>query len=250
MKSRKSIELTGHYCKNIRILCLDHMSTIYCREEFSLTGNFCGDLKVLERRKSLHRYLKSRLADINESENLGVVTEQELIKGCIQEDKRSQKELFRLYGGRLLGICLRYARHRLEAEDILQDAFIKIFDNIASFEGKGSFDGWLRRIVVNTALKNYQKSSFQQEQIGLGEELDIPIDPVIYADLQEEELLRLIARLPDGYRVVFNLYAIEGYSHREIADTLEIKESTSRSQLVKARKLLQNMILQMQRVAV
>ena len=99
-------------------------------------------------------------------------------------------------------------------------------------------------------MKNYQKSSFQQEQIGLGEELDIPIDPVIYADLQEEELLGLIARLPDGYRVVFNLYAIEGYSHREIADTLEIKESTSRSQLVKARKLLQNMILQMQRVAV
>ena len=178
------------------------------------------------------------------------MTEQELIQGCIKEDKRCQKELFRRYAGRLLGICLRYARHRLEAEDILQDAFIKIFDKIASFEGKGSLEGWLRRIVVNTALKNYQKLSFQQEQIGLGEELDIPIDPVIYADLQEAELLNLIARLPDGYRVVFNLYAIEGYSHREIANTLEIKESTSRSQLVKARKLLQNMILQMQRVAV
>jgi len=187
---------------------------------------------------------------VKDLENFGVVTEHELIKGCIQEDKRCQKELFRQYAGRLLGICLRYARHRLEAEDILQDAFIKIFDNIASFEGKGSFEGWLRRIVVNTALKNYHKSSFQQEQIGLGEGLDIPIDPVIYADLQEEELLNLVARLPDGYRLVFNLYAIEGYSHREIAETLDIKESTSRSQLLKARKSLQSMILQMQRVAV
>ena len=150
----------------------------------------------------------------------------------------------------MLVVCLRYARHRLEAEDILQDAFIKIFDNIGNFGFRGSFDGWIRRIVVNTALKNYRKSSFQQEQIGLKEELDVPIDPVIYADLHEAELLDLISRLPDGYRVVFNLYAIEGYSHREIAETLQVKESTSRSQLVKARKLLQQMILQMQRVAV
>lgn len=150
----------------------------------------------------------------------------------------------------MLAVCLRYARHRLEAEDILQDAFIKIFDNIAKFEHKGSFDGWIRRIVVNTALKNYRRSSFQQEVIGIDDGLDVPIDPVIYADLHEADLLDLIARLPDGYRVVFNLYVLEGYSHREIAESLDIKESTSRSQLVKARKLLQQMILQMQRVAV
>lgn len=178
------------------------------------------------------------------------MTEQELIQGCIQENKHCQKEVFRRYAGRMLAICLRYARHRLEAEDILQDAFIKIFDKIASFEFKGSFESWIRRIVVNTALKNYRKSSFQYEQIGLEEELDVAIDPVIYGDLHTEELMNLVARLPDGYRIVFNLFAIEGYSHREIAETLNIKESSSRSQLVKARKLLQNMILQTQRVAV
>ncbi len=181
---------------------------------------------------------------------IGEVTEQELIQGCIQENKQCQKEVFRRYAGRMLAICLRYARHRLEAEDILQDAFIKIFDKIASFEFKGSFESWIRRIVVNTALKNYRKSSFQYEQIGLEEELDVAIDPVIYNDLHTEELMNLVARLPDGYRIVFNLFAIEGYSHREIAETLNIKESSSRSQLVKARKLLQNMILQTQRVAV
>ena len=187
---------------------------------------------------------------VKEPENLGVVTEKELIHGCIQENRRCQREVFQRYAGHMLTVCLRYARHRLEAEDILQDAFIKVFDNITKFEFKGSFEGWIRRIVVNTALKNYQRSSFQQEKIGLEDELEIPIDPAIYSDLHEEDLLNLIGRLPDGYRVVFNLFAIEGYSHKEIADTLNIKESTSRSQLVKARKLLQSMVVQMQRVAV
>ncbi|MCB9296986.1 MAG: sigma-70 family RNA polymerase sigma factor [Lewinellaceae bacterium] len=178
------------------------------------------------------------------------MTEKELIKGCIQEDRYYQQELFRRYSGKMLMVCLRYARHEMEAEDILQDAFIKIFDNIAKFEFKGSFEGWIRRIVINTALKNYSRKSFKQEQIGLDNYPDLPLEPEIYAHLQEEELLRLIAKLPEGYRLVFNLNAIEGYSHKEIADMLGIQESTSRSQLVKARKMLQAMIIDLQKIAV
>ncbi len=150
----------------------------------------------------------------------------------------------------MMGVCLRYTRHEMEAEDILQDAFIKVFDHIDKFEFKGSFEGWIRRIVINTALKNYGKKSFRHEQIGLESQPELPLEPDIYAHLQEEELLRLIARLPDGYRIVFNLYAIEGYNHKEIAEMLGIQESTSRSQLVKARKMLQVMITDMQKIAV
>ena len=150
----------------------------------------------------------------------------------------------------MLAVCLRYTRHRMEAEDILQDAFIKVFDNISKFEFKGSFEGWIRRIVINTALKNYSKKSFKQEQIGLENQPELPLEPEIYSNLEEEELLRLINQLPDGYRVVFNLYAVEGYSHKEIADLLGIQESTSRSQLVKARKMLQGMIVELQKIAV
>jgi len=139
----------------------------------------------------------------------------------------------------------------MEAEDVLQDAFIKVFDNIAQFKFNGSFEAWVRRIVVNTALKNYQRKSFRDEQLGLDANMaDLPIEPSIFAHLHEEELLNLIARLPDGYRIVFNLFAIEGYSHREIADMLGIEVGTSRSQLLKARKWLQAEVLKMQKIAV
>lgn len=130
----------------------------------------------------------------------------------------------------------------------MQEAFIKVYDNVAKFQFKGSFEGWIRRIVINTALKNYQKSSFQKERIGLEDYDDRPIEPEAISLLQEEELLDLIEQLPDGYRVVFNLYAVEGYSHKEIAEMLGIGESTSRSQLVKARKMLKDRILKLQTI--
>ncbi|MCB0642738.1 MAG: sigma-70 family RNA polymerase sigma factor, partial [Phaeodactylibacter sp.] len=163
--------------------------------------------------------------------------------------RNCQRELFTRYAGKMLTVCRRYARHQMEAEDILQDAFIKVFDNIAKFQFKGSFEGWIRRVVVNTALKNYQRSSYQKERIGLEPYDDRPLEPTAITHLQEEELLNLIGKLPDGYRLVFNLYVIEGYSHKEIADTLEIGESTSRSQLVKARKMLKDQIMKLQTIA-
>lgn len=178
------------------------------------------------------------------------VTERELIEGCMREDRKCQQEVFRRYASKMMGVCLRYARHQMEAEDLLQDAFIKVYNNISKFEHKGSFEGWIRRIVVNTALKNYSKKSFTYEQIGVEEQPENSAPPEVYAHLHEEELLKLVAALPDGYRVVFNLYAIEGYSHKEISEMLGCQESTSRSQLVKARKLLQAQILKLQKIAV
>jgi RNA polymerase sigma-70 factor (ECF subfamily) len=178
------------------------------------------------------------------------VTEKEIIQGCIQERRECQQEVFRRYAGKMLAVCMRYARHQMEAEDVLQDAFIKVFDHVHQFQFKGSFEGWIRRIVVNTALKNFDRKSFSHEQLGIEPHDDQGVEPTVYDHLHEEELLALIAKLPDGYRMVFNLYAIEGYSHAEIAEMLGIQESTSRSQLVKARKMLQIMVTDLLKIAV
>lgn len=177
------------------------------------------------------------------------MTEKELVKGCIRENRSCQQEVFRRYAGKMLHVCRRYTRHHMEAEDILQDAFMQIFDKVHTFKFQGSFEGWVRRIVVNTALKNYQKSSFKKEQIGIENRPENPVAPEVFSQLGEEELLNLVTNLPQGYRVVFNLYAIEGYSHKEIAESLGIGESTSRSQLVKARKMLQSQVLELNKVA-
>jgi len=150
----------------------------------------------------------------------------------------------------MLGVCLRYGRNRMEAEDILQDAFIRIFDHMADFKGQGSLEGWVRRIVVNTALMYYRSHKPVHAETAQLESDMASYEPGVYADLGEKELLDMIDRLPEGYKVVFNLYVIEGFSHAEIAEQLNITESTSRSQLVKSRKMLQSMILELQRIAV
>ena len=177
------------------------------------------------------------------------MTDKELIDGCIREDRHFQKMLVQRFAGKMMTVCRRYARHQMEAEDMVQETFIKVFDNITSFGFKGSFEGWIRRIAVNIALKKVKKFSFQNEKIGMEKLPEISLDPAVLAQLHEEEILKLIAGLPEGYRLVFNLYVIEGFSHREIAKNLNIEESTSRSQLLKARKMLQVRIIQMQKVS-
>lgn len=164
----------------------------------------------------------------------------ELIDGCLKEDRRTQELLYKRYSNRMWGVCLRYSRSREEAEDILQEGFMKVFDNIGKFKFEGSFEGWVRRIMVNTALRHYNKSVFKEEKLANDdEEIDALVDPAALANISEKELLRVIDELPEGYRVVFNLYVIEGYDHKEIAEMLGIAESTSRSQLTKARLMLQ-----------
>jgi RNA polymerase sigma factor (sigma-70 family) len=168
------------------------------------------------------------------------MTEERIIQGCINEEKSAQQYLYETYSPKMYYVCLRYARHASEAQDMLQDGFIKVFDNIGSFKSHGSFEGWIRRIVVNTALNYCRKSSFKQEQIGIEDYQDTVVKSKAVSNLGEKELLALIQKLPDGYRMVFNLYVIEGYSHKEIGEMLNVTESTSRSQLAKSRKWMQN----------
>ena len=180
------------------------------------------------------------------------MTEDELIRGCIKEEAFCQKEVFNRYAGRMLGVCNRYARNNADAEDILQDAFIKIFEKIHQFKFEGSFEGWVRRIMVNTALKKYSLRRYEKEVSGyeIRDRDESGMEPSAYTHLTQKELLELINNLPDGYRMIFNLYVIEGYQHDEIAEMLGIQAGTSRSQLVKARTMLQKQIIELQKVAV
>jgi len=180
------------------------------------------------------------------------LTEDELIKGCIRDEAACQKEVFDRYASRMLGVCHRYARSSADAEDILQDSFIKVFGKIGQFKSEGSFEGWIRKIVVNTAIKKYSLTRYNKELIGyeVSDNLQPAAEPVAYGHLTEKDLMGLINNLPDGYRLIFNLYVIEGYQHDEIAGMLGIQPGTSRSQLVKARTMLQKQILELQKVAV
>lgn len=177
------------------------------------------------------------------------MTEYELIKGCVNDDVTCQRMLFQQHAGKMMSICHRYANDAMDAEDILQDAFIKVFKYIGQYKFEGSFEGWVRKIVVNTALRNVQKKKIHFSEVN--NFTDVPqLQPYAFSNLGEEEILKLIQELPDGYRLVFNLNVIEGFTHEEIAVMLKIQPSTSRSQLVKARKMLQNQILQLQKIAV
>ena len=180
------------------------------------------------------------------------MSEDELIKGCIRDEAPCQKEVFDRYSSRMLGVCQRYARNNADAEDILQDSFIKVFSKISQFKSEGSFEGWIRRIVVNTAIKKYSLTRYNKEITGyeVSDHLQPAAEPVAYGHLTEKDLMALINNLPDGYRLIFNLYVIEGYQHDEIATMLGIQAGTSRSQLVKARTMLQKQILELQKVAV
>jgi RNA polymerase sigma factor (sigma-70 family) len=170
------------------------------------------------------------------------LNETDLIQGCVRKDTNAQHTLFEKYAGKLMTVCRRYARDQHEAEDMLQEAFISIFSHINQFKFAGSFEGWLRRITVNAAIKILQKRNIKV--IGITNDQNELISPDfnILSDLNTEDLLKLINQLPDGYRIIFNLYVIEGYSHDEIAAMLKIKAATSRSQLSKARAILKDKI--------
>lgn len=178
------------------------------------------------------------------------MTEHELIKGCVNDNATCQRMLFDQYAGKFMSICMRYANDTMEAEDMLQEGFVRIFKHMHQFKFEGSFEGWMRRIVVNVALKHLQKKRIHFAEIKDDSHNDQQLPSYAYSSLGQEELMKLINNLPDGYRIVFNLNVIEGYSHEEIAQMLGIQASTSRSQLVKARKMLQSQILQLEKIAV
>ncbi len=169
--------------------------------------------------------------------------EQELVKKCLSGNKKAQKQLFDLYAPQMMTVCHRYANRNDQAIDMLQEGFIRVFSNLDKFSHSGSLGGWIRTVMVNnalTTLRREKKFSFN-ESIDDHTELDSGGDTL--SDLNLQELLALISSLPTGYRTVFNMYAIEGYSHKEIAELLKISESTSKTQYRKAKLRLQKLII-------
>lgn len=177
-------------------------------------------------------------------------TEHKIIEGCKAQDPLFQKELVLRYSGLLLTVCRRYSRDHAAAKDVLQDGLIKILKAIPQYKPTGSFEAWMKRIVINTALQKQTKKSYFQELNGYDSLPEQEIMPEAYSRLQSEELIKLISDLPDGYREVFNLYALEGYSHNEISELLNISASTSRSQLSRARKILQKQLIQQEKISI
>ncbi len=172
-----------------------------------------------------------------------------ILSGCIKGKAGAQRELYEKYSRLLLGICIRYAGSFEEAEDILQEGFVKIFLNISKFKGEGSLIAWMRRIMINTAITAYHKALKHKYHDDIGEIRETDMEEVTFdeADFTVEELKQVIQRMPEGYRLVFNLYAIEGYKHREIAEILEIDENTSKSQYSRARKWLQEKLIKIKK---
>ncbi len=173
------------------------------------------------------------------------MTDQDLIKECIDNNPKAQKELYDRFASKMMGVSYRYANSQEEAKDILQDAFIKVFGRIGSFKKEGSLEGWIRRIVVNTALDNIRKRKKDKQNVSLTEAEHLASNKdYIIENLSAEDLLQMLKTIPIGYRTVFNLYAIEGYSHKEIADSLGITENTSKSQYSRAKAFLRNLLEQ------
>lgn len=171
---------------------------------------------------------------------------EQIIERCARKDARAQKMLYEMFGPRLFAICHRYASSEQEAQDILQDGFIKIFEKIDLYKGEGSFEGWMRRIVVNTALDLLRKNKKLRYQVDIDAiSYSLSSNDSVMSDLAAEELLRILQGIPVGYRTVFNLYAIEGYSHKEIAEQLEITISTSKSQFSRAKAVLRGIVEKM-----
>jgi RNA polymerase sigma-70 factor (ECF subfamily) len=163
----------------------------------------------------------------------------DLIQRCRLREPAAQRALYQRYAARMMGVARRYVRSVAEAEDILQDAFVKVFTRLGDFRAEGSLEGWIRRIVVTTAINHWQSGQHRRQQLLLD---DVPDPPAGDADaldrLNVAEVLTLIEQLPDGCRMVLLLYAVDGYTHGEIAEMLKIQESTSKAQLSKARKQL------------
>ena len=160
----------------------------------------------------------------------------------MEGDRRMQEELYRRFSPRMYGVCMRYAGNVEEAEDILQEGFIKVFKKLGSFRSEGSFEGWVRRIFVNTAIEHFRRKTYQQSITEQHENTIEGKSLSVLDNLGEKDILKLVQDLSPGYRTVFNLYVVEGYTHKEIGDMLGISEGTSKSQLSRAKVLLQEMV--------
>jgi RNA polymerase sigma factor (sigma-70 family) len=174
-------------------------------------------------------------------------TIEELIEGCRKGQRKMQELLYKLLASKMLGVCMRYATDRMEAEDMLQNGFVKVFRKLDDFRGEGSFEGWVRKIMVHSSIEYYRKNHKMMQVVDIetaGEEQSV--DPVAASNLGVQDLLAIIVQLPPGYKMVFNMYAIEGYSHKEIGEIMGITEGASKSQLSRARGILKEQIYKME----
>jgi len=175
------------------------------------------------------------------------MTEEDLIKGCCKNDRKAQRNLYDQYSSRMYVVALRYSKSQLEAEDILQESFIKVFSGIKDFHRNSKLATWITRIVINTAL-NHQRGKLYMFPMSDVESLEIEDGEVSLSRFAFEDLLRMIQSLPDGCQIIFNLYAIEGFTHAEIAEMLNISVGTSKSQYARAKGLLQNLVKKNERI--
>lgn len=167
--------------------------------------------------------------------------EQLLIAGCKRGEPLARKQVYELYASAMMSVCMRYVNNKETAKDLLQDGFITVFTKIDTYSGTGSFAGWIRRIFVTTALQHLRRNDTLRMSVNIDDYDGVVenVDTSALEQLSADDLMACIADLPNGFRTVFNLFAIEGYTHNEIAEMLNIKESTSRSQFIRARKALQ-----------
>ncbi len=166
--------------------------------------------------------------------------ESKLISECQKGDRRAQRQLYEAYSGKMMSVCLRYCRDKETARDLLHDGFLKVFSHINDFGNKGSLEGWIRRIMVNTALEHLRKQNEEGHSLDIEEAFALTNgDYSVIERLQAEELIQVIQSLPDTYRTVFNLFVVEGFSHKEIAEEMRITESSSRVYLTRAKQALQ-----------
>ncbi|WP_245676498.1 RNA polymerase sigma factor [Crocinitomix algicola] len=173
------------------------------------------------------------------------MTEEQLVKECISGNAKAQKTFYDLFARKMMGVCLRYTKDPIEAQDVLQDGFVKVFTKLPKFVNKGSLEGWVRRIMVNTALDQYRKNKKFQRDVEIDSvSFKLEKDDFIVEAMNAEDLLKIIQSIPEGYRIVFNLFAIEGYSHKEIAQQLGVTESTSKSQYSRAKKMLRKLLVE------
>jgi RNA polymerase sigma-70 factor (ECF subfamily) len=172
------------------------------------------------------------------------MTEEVLLQGCLKNDATAQQELYHRYSPKMLSVCYRYAKNREDAEDMLQEGFIKVFSQISKFENRGSLEGWILRIIVHTCINHLKKNKKFNEHVDLAYAGNIIIrEDYIPSIIQAKQIVETIRTLPIGYRTVLNLYAIEGYSHKEIGQLLDIEESTSRSQYTRAKNMLEEILV-------
>ncbi len=175
------------------------------------------------------------------------MTEQAIIAGCLQNDVAAQRELYNRYSPKMLSVCYRFAQSREDGEDMLQEGFIKVFTQMHTFQNKGAFEGWIRRIIVHTCINFLKKYKKFNESVDLAYADYIQVkEETVPSIMQARQIIECIRLLPLGYRTVLNLYALEGYSHKEIGQMLDIEESTSRSQYTRAKSMLENILIRKQ----